>query len=74
MSLVRGKAGLVTGAAAGIERACAIRLGAEGGLVVVSDLESSRAGGEETVAAIHEAGRKRSPQRCRGSARTSRRS
>jgi NAD(P)-dependent dehydrogenase (short-subunit alcohol dehydrogenase family) len=56
VSLVPGKAGLVTGAAAGIGRACAVRLGAEGGLVVVSDLESSRAGGEETVAAIREAG------------------
>lgn len=56
MSLVAGKAGLVTGAAGGIGRACAIRLGAEGGLVVVSDLESSRAGGDETVATIRDAG------------------
>ncbi|MGH2934739.1 MAG: SDR family NAD(P)-dependent oxidoreductase [Gaiellaceae bacterium] len=56
MSLVPGKAGLVSGAAAGIGRACAIRLGAEGGLVVVSDLESSRAGGEQTVATIRGAG------------------
>jgi len=46
----------VTGAASGIGRACAIRLGQEGAAVVVSDLESSRAGGEETVAAIAGAG------------------
>jgi NAD(P)-dependent dehydrogenase (short-subunit alcohol dehydrogenase family) len=51
-----GKAGLVTGAASGIGRACALRFGAEGASVVVSDLESSRAGGEETVRAIEEAG------------------
>ncbi len=46
----------MTGAAAGIGRACAVRLGAEGGAVVVSDLESARTGGEETVAAIRAAG------------------
>jgi NAD(P)-dependent dehydrogenase (short-subunit alcohol dehydrogenase family) len=51
-----GKAGLVTGAASGIGRACALRFAAEGASVVVSDLESSRAGGEETVRAIEEAG------------------
>jgi NAD(P)-dependent dehydrogenase (short-subunit alcohol dehydrogenase family) len=56
LTLLPARAGLVTGAAAGIGRACAIRLGVEGGLVVVSDLESSRAGGEETVAAIRAAG------------------
>jgi NAD(P)-dependent dehydrogenase (short-subunit alcohol dehydrogenase family) len=56
VTLLPGRAGLVTGAAAGIGRACAIRLGAEGGLVVVSDLESARAGGEETVAAGRAAG------------------
>jgi NAD(P)-dependent dehydrogenase (short-subunit alcohol dehydrogenase family) len=54
--LVDGKAGLVTGAASGIGRACAIRFGQEGGAVVVSDLESSRAGGEETVRMIEAAG------------------
>ena len=51
-----GKAGLVTGAASGIGRACALRFAAEGGAVVVADLESSRAGGEETVRMISEAG------------------
>ena len=56
MSLLDGRVGLVTGAASGIGRACAVRLAAEGGAVVVSDLESSRAGGEETVAAIEAAG------------------
>ena len=56
MSLAAGKAGLVTGAASGIGRACAVRFGAEGGLVVVSDLESSRAAGEEAAAAIRDAG------------------
>ena len=54
--LVEGKAGLVTGAASGIGRACALRFGREGASVVVSDLESSRAAGEETVRAIQETG------------------
>ncbi len=54
--LLAGRAGLVTGAAGGIGRACAVRLGAEGGAVLVSDLESSRAAGEETVATIRAAG------------------
>jgi NAD(P)-dependent dehydrogenase (short-subunit alcohol dehydrogenase family) len=54
--LIEGKAGLVTGAASGIGRASAIRFGQEGASVIVSDLESSRAGGEETVQAIRDAG------------------
>jgi len=54
--LMEGKTGLVTGAASGIGRACAVRFGAEGASVVVSDLESSRAGGEETVGTIADAG------------------
>lgn len=53
---MQGKAGLVTGAASGIGRACAIRFAQEGAAVVVSDLESARAGGEETVQAILAAG------------------
>src|SRR5438045_5648893 len=53
---MQGKAGLVTGAASGIGRACATRFGAEGASVIVSDLESSRAGGEETVQSIRDAG------------------
>jgi NAD(P)-dependent dehydrogenase (short-subunit alcohol dehydrogenase family) len=53
---MEGKAGLVTGAASGIGRACALRFGAEGARVVVSDLESSRTGGEETARLIQEAG------------------
>jgi NAD(P)-dependent dehydrogenase (short-subunit alcohol dehydrogenase family) len=56
VSLLAGKAGLVTGAAAGIGRACAVRLGQEGGAVVVSDLEGSREGGEETVALVQAVG------------------
>jgi NAD(P)-dependent dehydrogenase (short-subunit alcohol dehydrogenase family) len=51
-----GKAGLVTGAASGIGRACAMRFGQESAAVVVSDLENARAGGEETVAQIVAAG------------------
>ncbi|WP_336855503.1 glucose 1-dehydrogenase [Sinomonas albida] len=51
-----GKAGLVTGAAGGIGRASAVAYAAEGGSVIVADLESSRAKGEETVAMIHAAG------------------
>jgi NAD(P)-dependent dehydrogenase (short-subunit alcohol dehydrogenase family) len=53
---MQGKAGLVTGAASGIGRACAIRFAQEGAAVVVSDLESSRGGGEETVRTILAAG------------------
>jgi NAD(P)-dependent dehydrogenase (short-subunit alcohol dehydrogenase family) len=53
---MEGKAGLVTGAASGIGRACAIRFAQEGAAVVVSDLEPSRLGGEQTVATIRSAG------------------
>ena len=53
---MEGRAGLVTGAASGIGRACAIRLGREGAAVIVADLESSRTGGEQTVAEIVAAG------------------
>lgn len=53
---MEGKAGLVTGAASGIGRACAVRFGQEAASVVVSDLESSRAGGEETVRMIVDGG------------------
>ncbi|MFN8201474.1 MAG: SDR family oxidoreductase [Solirubrobacteraceae bacterium] len=54
--LLVGRAGLVTGAASGIGRACALRFGREGAQVLVSDLESSRAAGEEVVALIRAAG------------------
>src|SRR3954469_19763720 len=54
--LMDGRAGLVTGAASGIGRACAIRFGREGAKVIVADLERARAGGEETVQAIRDAG------------------
>lgn len=53
---MRGRAGLVTGAASGIGRACAIRLAAEGAAVAVSDLESARKEGERTVSLIADAG------------------
>ncbi|WP_098959672.1 SDR family oxidoreductase [Pseudonocardia sp. N23] len=56
MGSMEGKAGLVTGAASGIGRATAVRAAAEGASVLVSDLESARAGGEETVAIIRAAG------------------
>ena len=56
MALMQGKAGLVTGAASGIGRACAIRFAQEGAAVVVADLERARDGGEETVAAIEAEG------------------
>ena len=42
--LMDGKVGLVTGAASGIGRACAVRFAAEGATVLVADLEQ-RAGG-----------------------------
>ncbi|HTX31533.1 MAG TPA: SDR family oxidoreductase [Solirubrobacteraceae bacterium] len=54
--MMTGKAGLVTGAASGIGRACAIRFAAEGAAVVAADLESARDGGEETVRLIRDAG------------------
>lgn len=54
MGLVQGKVALVTGAAAGIGRATALRFAAEGAKVVVSDIDTE--GGEETVALIAEQG------------------
>jgi NAD(P)-dependent dehydrogenase (short-subunit alcohol dehydrogenase family) len=57
--LAEDKAGLVTGAAGGIGRATALAFAREGAAgVVVSDLESRQAEGEETVALIEEAGGK----------------
>ncbi|MBO0851129.1 MAG: glucose 1-dehydrogenase [Pseudonocardia sp.] len=53
---MNGKAGLVTGAASGIGRACAVRLAAEGASVIVADLPTAREGGEHTVALIRDAG------------------
>jgi NAD(P)-dependent dehydrogenase (short-subunit alcohol dehydrogenase family) len=53
--LVEGKSGLVTGAAGGIGRATALAFAREGASVLVSDLESRRADGEETVGLIEEA-------------------
>jgi NAD(P)-dependent dehydrogenase (short-subunit alcohol dehydrogenase family) len=53
---LEGRAGLVTGAASGIGRACAIRFAQEGAAVVVADLETARAGAEETVQAIRDQG------------------
>jgi NAD(P)-dependent dehydrogenase (short-subunit alcohol dehydrogenase family) len=50
--LMEGKAGLVTGAASGIGRACAVRFAREGAAVVIADLPSAVAGAEETVAQI----------------------
>lgn len=51
-----GRTGLVTGAAGGIGRASAIACAAEGAAVVVSDLASKEAGGQETVRLIEKAG------------------
>jgi NAD(P)-dependent dehydrogenase (short-subunit alcohol dehydrogenase family) len=54
--LMDGTTGLVTGAASGIGRACAIRFAAEGAAVLVADLESAREGAEQTVEQIAQAG------------------
>jgi NAD(P)-dependent dehydrogenase (short-subunit alcohol dehydrogenase family) len=56
VGIVDAKAGLVTGAAGGMGRATAVRFAAEGASVLVTDLESQRANGEETVRLIEEAG------------------
>jgi NAD(P)-dependent dehydrogenase (short-subunit alcohol dehydrogenase family) len=56
--LMTGKAGLVTGAAGGIGRGIAVEFAREGASVLVSDLDSARAGGEETVRQIEQEGGK----------------
>lgn len=53
---MEGRSGLVTGGASGIGRGAAIELAKEGARLVVSDLEQSRAGGEETVELVRQAG------------------
>jgi NAD(P)-dependent dehydrogenase (short-subunit alcohol dehydrogenase family) len=47
--LMEGRSGLVTGAASGIGRACAIRLALEGAAVIVADLPGAAAGARETI-------------------------
>ncbi|GAA2359856.1 SDR family oxidoreductase [Saccharopolyspora halophila] len=54
--MLRDKAGLVTGAASGIGRACALRLATEDAAVVVSDLESARDRCQQTAREIAQAG------------------
>lgn len=51
---MEGKVALVTGAASGIGRSCALRLAQEGAKVVVTDVQVSL--GQETVTAIEQAG------------------
>ena len=62
MSLMKNKAALVTGAAAGIGRASALALAREGAAVCVADL--NRAGGEETAQSIIKAGGEAIVVRC----------
>jgi NAD(P)-dependent dehydrogenase (short-subunit alcohol dehydrogenase family) len=64
MGSMAGKAGLVTGAASGIGRATAIRAGQEGARVLVSDLDSVREAGEETVRLVKAAGGEAAFQAC----------
>jgi NAD(P)-dependent dehydrogenase (short-subunit alcohol dehydrogenase family) len=54
MGLVSGKVAIVTGAAAGIGRAVALKFAAEGAKVIVSDVEEE--GGEATASAIRSGG------------------
>lgn len=54
--MLNDKAGLITGAAAGIGRATAIACAREGAAVIVNDLESRRADAEETVRLVRAAG------------------
>ena len=54
MGLVDGKVALVTGAAAGIGRATALKFAREGAKVVVSDINVD--GGEETAKMVNDAG------------------
>ncbi len=54
MGLVSGKVALITGAAAGIGRAAALKFAEEGARVVVSDVNSD--GGHETVALVKDQG------------------
>jgi NAD(P)-dependent dehydrogenase (short-subunit alcohol dehydrogenase family) len=54
--LMEGKAGVVTGAASGIGRACAVRFAREGAAVIVADLASAAAGALQTVAEIEAGG------------------
>jgi NAD(P)-dependent dehydrogenase (short-subunit alcohol dehydrogenase family) len=56
MALLKGKAGLVTGAAGGIGRATAIAYAREGAKVVIGDVEQARKGAEETVAMVKRSG------------------
>jgi NAD(P)-dependent dehydrogenase (short-subunit alcohol dehydrogenase family) len=55
---LEGKVALVTGAASGIGRACAVAFAREGAHVVVSDLETMAEGGAETVRLVEAAGGK----------------
>ena len=52
--LFADKTAIVTGAASGIGRACALRIASNGASVVVSDINQE--GGDETVALIEDAG------------------
>ena len=54
MGRVENKTALITGAASGIGRGCALRLAEEGARVVVTDIDKSM--GEETVAQIQAGG------------------
>src|SRR3546814_7997726 len=62
MGRLSGKIAMITGAASGIGRACAIRMAADGALVTIADINME--GGAQVVAEIANAGGKADTVHC----------